>query len=151
MDKLLLDTLIQLFERDLARLKEEIKLYDDETILWRTSGEIKNPAGNLCLHLCGNLQHYIGAVLGKSGYERNRDLEFSAKDISQTELIALVRKTKSIVGKTLKNLDPTILPKPYPEKVFDKPMTTAFFMVHLTAHLSYHMGQINYHRRLMTT
>ncbi len=77
----MIETLSQLFLRDLEKLKTEISSFKDEKKIWEISGEIKNSAGNLCLHLCGNLQHFIGAVLGNSGYIRNRDAEFSRKNV----------------------------------------------------------------------
>ena len=77
----MINTLLQLFQRDLEKLKTEISSYKDEKKIWVISGEVKNSAGNLCLHLCGNLQHFIGAVLGNSGYVRNRDAEFTRKNV----------------------------------------------------------------------
>jgi uncharacterized damage-inducible protein DinB len=146
---IILETLLKLFDRDLQRLEEEINLYQSEEALWSMSGEIKNPAGNLCLHLCGNLQHYIGANLGRTSYVRKRDNEFAAKGISKADLIAEVQKTKQVVREALETLKPSILESEYPEKVFDYPMTTAYFLIHLNSHLNYHLGQINYHRRLI--
>lgn len=138
-----------LFARDLNKLKTEIGLYKDEKKLWLTDKNISNSAGNLCLHLTGNLNTYIGATLGNSGYIRNRELEFSLKDIPQAELISKIESTIKIVDNTLSNLKPEVLSKEYPLVVFDKPMTTEYFLIHLVAHLSYHLGQINYHRRLL--
>lgn len=146
---IIVETLLKIFDRDLQRLEEEISLYPTEDALWSVSGEIKNPAGNLCLHLCGNLQHYIGANLGRTSYVRNRDNEFAAKGLSKAELIAEVQKTRQVVREALETLKPSILEAEYPEKVYDYPMSTAYFLIHLTAHLSYHLGQINYHRRLI--
>jgi hypothetical protein len=67
-----------LFERDLAKLSLEIETYQHEPALWRTAPGISNSAGNLCLHLLGNLNTYIGAGLAHTGYVRNRDWEFAA-------------------------------------------------------------------------
>jgi hypothetical protein len=146
---IIVETLIKLFDRDLQRLEEEINLYQTEESLWKVSGEIKNPAGNLSLHLCGNLQHYIGAVIGHTSYIRNRDNEFAAKGLTKAELIAEIQKAKQTVHDTLENIKPSILEAEYPEKVYDYPMTTAYFLIHLASHLNYHLGQVNYHRRLI--
>jgi len=146
---IIIETLLKLFDRDLQRLEEEIYLYQSEEAIWRLDGEIKNTAGNLCLHLCGNLQHYIGANLGHTSYVRNRDNEFAAKGISKADLVAEVQKTRQTVWGTLENLKPSVLEAEYPEKVYDYPMTTAYFLIHLTAHLNYHLGQVNYHRRIL--
>ena len=146
---IIIENLLKLFDRDLQRLEEEINLYPSEEAIWRLDGEIKNTAGNLCLHLCGNLQHYIGANLGHTSYVRNRDNEFAAKGISKTELIAEVQKTRQTVRDTLETLKPSVLEAEYPEKVYEYSMTTAYFLIHLTAHLNYHLGQVNYHRRIL--
>ena len=149
MVKKMIDILLQLFQRDLEKLKTEISSYRDEEKIWEISGEVKNSAGNLCLHLCGNLQHFIGAVLGSSGYVRNRDAEFSRKNVPLKELINEIEITAQIVEKTLKELDEEILQKTFPINVFGFEMTTGYFLTHLTSHLNYHLGQINYYRRLL--
>ncbi len=140
----------KIIERDLSKLEVEITLYPSEELIWKVDGQIKNTAGNLCLHLCGNLQHYIGAVLGKTNYIRNRDNEFAVKGITQSELIAEIQRTKKAVKSTLEKVNSSVLLQEYPEKVFDHSMTTSYFLIHLTAHLGYHLGQINYHRRLLS-
>jgi uncharacterized damage-inducible protein DinB len=143
------DILTQLFKRDLNKLIDEINLYTKESNLWVVDKAISNSAGNLCLHLVGNLKSFIGANLGHSGYVRQRDLEFSQKNVPRTEMIKQVEETIAIVESTLKTLTVKDLEKEYAPQVFDKPMTTAYFLMHLSAHLSYHLGQINYHRRLL--
>lgn len=145
----LTDTFIFLFERDLDKLESEIRQYPDEASIWKLQGEIKNTAGNLCLHLCGNLQHYVGALLGNSGYQRNRPFEFSANGIPRETLLLQIAKTKKVVSETLKKLDEASLSAIYPEETLGYPMTTMFFLTHLFGHLGYHLGQINYHRRLL--
>jgi len=143
--------LLQLFQRDLEKLKTEITSYKDEKKMWEISGEIKNSAGNLCLHICGNLQHFVGALLGNSGYERKRDEEFSKKNVPAKELVEEIDKTLLVVQKTLNDLQEEKLDETFPINVFGEEMTTGFFLTHLTTHLSYHLGQINYHRRLLDT
>ncbi|NOS92497.1 MAG: DinB family protein [Cyclobacteriaceae bacterium] len=148
---LLIQTVQKLLDRDLAVLEKEISFYATDADLWKIAGDIKNPAGNLCLHLCGNLQYYIGAVLGNSGYVRNRDAEFSTKGLSKEQLLNEIAKTRKAVAAALENLNPTVLETIYPVEVFKDPMTTGYFLIHLSAHLGYHLGQINYHRRLLQT
>ena len=144
-----LESLKEIFSRDLQKLESEIALYDDEALLWKTAGEIQNSAGNLCLHLCGNLQHFIGAVLGGNGYVRNRDAEFSMKNIPKDQLLREISVTRLAVSRGLDGLSEADLLKDYPLPVLGKTDTTVFFLVHLAAHLNYHLGQINYHRRLV--
>jgi uncharacterized damage-inducible protein DinB len=146
---MLLETLIKLFKRDLNKLKGEIGLYKDETNLWLVHKDITNSAGNLCLHLVGNLNAFIGTELGHTGYIRQRNLEFSLKDIPRAELLKKVDDTIIMVENVLKKLATKDLAKNFPIDVFKEKMTTEFFLVHLSTHLAYHLGQINYHRRLL--
>jgi uncharacterized damage-inducible protein DinB len=146
---MLIETLKALFTRDLNRLKTEIEQYNSEADIWKISGQISNSAGNLCLHLVGNLNTYIGKELGGTDYIRNRDLEFSAKNVPRQELINKVENTIEIVNRTLDNLDESLLEAEYPVLVFEHKTSTGYLLVHLAAHLGYHLGQINYHRRLL--
>jgi uncharacterized damage-inducible protein DinB len=144
-----IDSLISLFTRDLNKLKAEIEAYQNEEALWKTDKSIANSAGNLCLHLVGNLNTYIGAQLGNSGYIRQRDLEFSLKDIPRSELIEQIEKTIGVVNSILVKLSAEDLEKEYPIEPLGYTMTTEYFLIHLYGHLNYHVGQINYHRRLL--
>jgi uncharacterized damage-inducible protein DinB len=142
-------TLTDIFIRDLNRLKKEIELYNNETALWLTDKNISNSAGNLCLHLIGNLNTFIGAILANTGYVRHRELEFSLKNIPRAELLQKIDETINVVSGGLSNIDLSVLEKNFPVLIWDKPMTTEYTLVHLLTHLSYHLGQINYHRRLL--
>ena len=142
------NNLIELFERDLNKLKNEISSYKDEKHLWLVEESISNSGGNLCLHLLGNLNHFIGAILGNSGYIRQREKEFTIKDIPRTELISGIDNVIELIKQVIGKLNDSDLEKVYPENVFQKEMTTGFFLISLLAHLNYHLGQINYHRRL---
>jgi uncharacterized damage-inducible protein DinB len=146
---MLKESLLEIFERDLNKLKNEISLYKDENSLWVIKKEISNSAGNLCLHLIGNLNHFIGAILGKTGYERNRENEFAAKNISKIELVIEIEKTIEVVRKTLNNLSTEDFEKDFPVQKHDKIVKTDFMFLHLLTHFNYHLGQINYHRRLI--
>jgi len=145
---MLTSILINLFERDLSKLEQEIAAYETPEGIWRVPAGISNSAGNLCLHLCGNLQHFVGAVLGQTGYVRNRELEFSARNVPTEDLLVLVSSTRRIILTVIAALTADDLEKTYPEKVFSGTMSTGHFLVHLITHLNYHLGQINYHRRL---
>ncbi|MXO06933.1 DinB family protein [Flavobacterium sp. HBTb2-11-1] len=146
---MILETLKTLFDRDLNKLKSEMESYQNESSIWAIDKNISNSAGNLCLHLIGNLNTYIGAEIGKTGYIRNRPLEFSLKDIPKSELVQKIEDTISIVNNALDNLTEADLEAIYPQIVFEKEMKTGFFLIHLSTHLAYHLGQINYHRRLL--
>jgi hypothetical protein len=138
-----------IFRRDLEKLRKEIEAYHHEEKIWHIEKNILNSAGNLCLHLVGNLNTYIGAELGKTGYVRQRELEFSLKDISQKELLQKIDATLIIVDKTLEALTDIQLEDEYPLLVYTEKTTTGFLLISLIAHLAYHLGQINYHRRLL--
>ncbi|WP_339894830.1 DinB family protein [uncultured Algibacter sp.] len=144
-----IESLIKIFKKNLNKLKVEIELYDNESHLWLTEGEVTNATGNLTLHIVGNLNHYIGATLGNTGYIRKRDLEFALKSVSRIELLKQIDDTKAVVENTLRQLSEETIQKEYPLLVFKESMTTGFFLIHLTTHLAYHLGQINYHRRLL--
>lgn len=142
-------TLYRLFERDLTSLKVELNLYSDEQIIWLTTGQIANTAGNLTLHLLGNLNTYIGAVLGGTDYVRDRPAEFSLKNIPRESLLEQIDALLIILKTTLEKLSDTVFEEEYPLLVFEEKTSTEYFLVHLTTHLAYHLGQINYHRRLL--
>jgi len=143
------EALIEIFERDLLKLKEEISLYKEENKLWITEKNISNSAGNLILHLIGNLNHYIGATLGKTGYIRERDKEFSDKNISRIDLLESIDGTISIVKATLEDLTLEDFEKDFPLEKHGKIVKIDFMLLHLLSHFEYHLGQINYHRRLI--
>ena len=146
---MLTSTLKKLFTRDLTKLKEEISKYNDQAVLWQVEKEIANSGGNLCLHLIGNINAFIGAKLGNTSYVRQRPLEFLTKNVPVKDLLEEIDKTLGIVITTLDKLGPKDLEEEYPLQVFGYKMTVEFFLVHLATHLNYHLGQINYHRRLL--
>ncbi|SFD98601.1 DinB family protein [Spirosoma endophyticum] len=146
---MLVQTLKTLFCRDLNRLRLEIDSYQDEAKIWHIDKGIANSAGNLCLHLVGNLNTYIGVELGKTGYVRQREREFSLKDIPKAELLQKIDETIKVIDKALDNVTEEQLQQEYPMLVFDEMTSTEYLLVHLTTHLTYHLGQINYHRRLL--
>lgn len=139
----------ELFERDFDKLYSEINSFSSEDILWKIEGAISNSAGNLCLHILGNLQSFVGKEIGGFDYERNREREFSAKGVSKEELLTEILFAKDIVSKSLEGMDDSLWPRIYPLQVFGEPMTYGYFLTHLYGHFNYHLGQINYHRRLL--
>lgn len=146
---MLIETLKTLFARDLSQLRKEIESYKIESNLWKIEHDVKNSGGNLCLHLIGNLNAFIGKTIGKIDYVRNRDAEFYLKNIPRVELLEKIDKTIQVVDQSLSNLNENALQKEFPIMVFEKKSSIEFMLVHLSTHLSYHLGQINYHRRLL--
>ncbi len=145
----MLTTLKSLFQRDLEKLKTEINLYTTEAAMWRVIDGTANSGGNLCLHLVGNLNTYIGRDLGGTDYVRDRPLEFSAKDLPKVELLSNIDATILVVCNALDKLDGEDLVKDFPYIVLDSQQSVEYMLLHLLAHLSYHLGQINYHRRIV--
>lgn len=143
------DALEKCFRRDLQRLQAELAAYPSEEDLWRLGGEISNCAGNLSLHLIGNLNHFIGTRLGGTAYKRNRPAEFSGKNVPRSKMLDDVQELLVMIPAVLRKLTVAELESDYPEDVFGGKMTTAYFLIHLAGHLNYHLGQINYHRRLL--
>ena len=143
------EALIEIFERDLLKLKEEISLYKDFKNLWKIQKSISNSAGNLTLHLIGNLNHFIGATLGNTGYIRQREKEFSDKNISVTTLNKEIDAAILTIKATLTSLPAESLENNFPLEKHGSIIKTSFMLLHLSSHLSYHLGQINYHRRLL--
>ncbi|MBR10295.1 MAG: DinB superfamily protein [Rickettsiales bacterium] len=142
--------LAELFTRDLNRLIKELEQYPNEEKLWIVTEGINNSAGTLTLHLIGNLNHFIGAVLGNTGYVRNREAEFSDRNIPVSEMISSVHKTSEVINNVLLTVNNETLSSDYPLQVFGEPIRTSKFLIHLQGHLNYHLGQVNYHRRLLT-
>ena len=137
------------FERDLNKLIEEIQLYPHESDLWVINNGIANSAGNLCLHIIGNLNHFVGATLGNTGYIRQRDLEFSSRDIPREKIIADLKNTIDIVKKAIADLPEPAMADEFPLEKHGGRVSNMHMLIHLFGHLSYHLGQVNYHRRLL--
>lgn len=140
-----------IFARDLESLAGQIAAYPDDASLWRVAGTIKNPPGALAQHLVGNLLHYVGAVLGDSGYVRDRDAEFVGRGLGRDELLAHIRACRAEVVQVLQDLDADVMASPYPGTL--PPVmagaTTHRFLLHLSGHFMWHLGQVDYHRRLL--
>jgi uncharacterized damage-inducible protein DinB len=149
---LLVDALRTVFLRDLKATDAEIAAYPDEASLWLIPVGISNPAGVLAIHIAGNLRHFIGGVLGKTGYVRDRDAEFNARNVPREKIRADIAAAIDEVMSTLEKLTDEDMAKEFPIPVGPAKIRvrTSDWLVHLVAHLGYHLGQIDYHRRLLT-
>ena len=135
--------------RDLRALRRELEAYPDERDLWRTAPGIANSAGTLALHLTGNLQYFFGTVLGGTGYVRDRDAEFNRRDVPRAELLREIDAALTAVEGTLARLPDEALAKPFPQPVGGVTLATGYFLLHLCVHFGWHLGQLDYHRRLV--
>lgn len=136
--------------RELITLRKEIEAYPSDADLWRVVPGISNSGGTLALHLAGNLQHFIGAVLGGTGYVRDRNAEFSTRGLSRAEVVGIIEQATASLTRTFSSLTDAVVSSRYPEPVARVHVTTGDFLVHLEAHLAYHLGQLDYHRRITT-
>ena len=136
--------------RDASTLIDELMAYPQESQIWAMPPGIKNSAGTLVLHLCGNLQHFVGAQFGATGYVRNRDGEFSRRDVSRADLLAECDAALLAVTRGFAGLTDADLAKPFPVQLAGATLPTGLALLHMATHLSYHLGQIDYHRRLVT-
>ncbi len=135
--------------RDLHAVQRELEAYDREADIWKRTDTIPNSAGTLALHLAGNLRHYIGAVLGGTDYVRDRDAEFSRRDVPRSEMLRELDAAEADVGSVLSRLTASEMAATYPQAVAGKHCATEDMLIHLATHLTYHLGQIDYHRRLV--
>ncbi len=140
-----------ILDRDLRALRREVEAYPDDQALWQRVPGIINTGGTLVLHLTGNLQHYVGARLGGSGYVRDRAAEFARRDVPRAELLREIDAARSAVRSGLAtHLSEAQLAADYPEAIAGVRVATGDYLVHLTTHFAYHLGQLDYHRRVVT-
>jgi uncharacterized damage-inducible protein DinB len=144
------DAVGSILDRDLRALRREVEAYADEADLWRPVAGTTNSAGTLVLHLAGNLQHFFGACLGHTGYVRDRAAEFSRRNVARGDLLSEIEAARSAVNAGLANLTSGQLTAEFPETVADASLTTGEYLIHLVTHCAYHLGQIDYHRRVVT-
>lgn len=140
----------RVFARDLETLEREVSLYPDDASLWRPVSGQPTLGGNLALHLAGNLRHFLGSVMGGSGYKRDREGEFNRRDLSKEAVLTEVRAAKADVAMTLSKLDPSRMDQPFPEAIRGHELPARLVLLHLSTHLSFHLGQLDYHRRAAT-
>lgn len=137
----------EIYLRDIQKLHDEITLYPTDESLWGVQQGISNSGGNLCLHLIGNLHHFIGGVLGNTGYVRNREAEFGTKGLTKHQLLVMINETQAMLQLAFSGVGDAELEKEYPFDFMGK-RTTAWYLNQFLMHFQYHLGQINYHRRM---
>ena len=143
-------TVRTILTRELYALRRGVEAYPDDASVWRMVPGIPNAGGTLVLHLCGNLRHYVGVVLGGTAYRRNRDAEFSRRDVPRAELLEEIDAAIAAGARGLDATGDDALAKPFPEKIGGREVMTTDMLVHIAAHLAYHLGQFDYHRRMVT-
>jgi uncharacterized damage-inducible protein DinB len=139
-----------ILDRDLRALRREVEAYPDEAQLWEHPAGISNAAGTLALHLAGNLRHYFGAVLGGTGYVRDRPAEFARRGVSRASLLDEIEAAREAIRAAAPRVTDAMLASDFPEPVGGARVQAGEYLVHLVAHFAYHLGQIDYHRRVVT-
>ena len=139
-------TLSAFYERDIRKLIEEINLFNNEENLWKTAGGVKNSAGNLALHIIGGTNYLIGTTLAGTGYVRNRDVEFSIKGVKRKEIVTQLEALIALVTSTVNAVD---MGAEYPRMFDDAKRSNMYVLTQLALHLNYHLGQVNYLRRVL--
>ncbi len=139
-----------LMDRELATLRRELALYPSDDMLWTAPPGFTNPAGNLMLHVCGNLRHFLGAVLGKDGYVRDREREFSVRGRPRAEVEQELVAAQEVVDAVLPTLTAMGLAERFPVEVGGVRPPMGLFLLHLEAHLAFHVGQVGTLRRVLT-
>jgi len=147
---MLLEDLKAIYLREVATLERELDLYPDDESVWVELPGLLNAAGTLFLHLAGSLRHFFGAVLGHSRYVRNRDAEFSRRDVPRSELRQELAKAREGVLAGFAYLTEDLLEQVFPAQFADAPFSTRLTLLQFSSHLAYHLGQIDYHRRAVT-
>lgn len=140
----------RVYLRELETFRNEVRSFPDDDTLWVTPAGVTNSAGTLALHVAGNLRHFIGAVLGGTGYARNREEEFAARGLPRSAVVDALEAASAEVSDTLTRLDPSALDRPYPQAVGGVSVGTRRFLMHLAVHLGFHLGQAGYVRRIVT-
>lgn len=137
--------------RELEAVRRELALFPDDATVWRVLPGVTNSAGTLALHLAGNLKYFVGAVLGGTGYKRDREAEFARRDVPRAELDRELAETVTIVRDVLGRLPADALDRPYPGSLpQNMKVTTELWLLHLATHLAFHLGQVGYLRRVVT-
>lgn len=142
--------LSRLINRELASLCDELRAYPDEREIWALPPGIPNSAGTLTLHLIGNLRWFIGAQYAATGYVRDRAAEFARRDVPRADLIREIEVTADEVTRALASFDESLFDTPFPQELGGLRIPTGRFLQHLASHLGYHLGQVDYHRRIVT-
>lgn len=142
--------LFLMFRRELRCLIREVELFPDDATLWRTIPGITNSAGNVALHVAGNLCHFVGVVLGATGYVRQREREFAQREGTRAEVVADLEAAIAAVEAGLAAATEATLSAPFPVPIGGHRMSTRRCLLHLEAHLAFHLGQAGYLRRTLT-
>jgi uncharacterized damage-inducible protein DinB len=138
------DELVRYYRHLAGRVERAVRSLPREK-LWEKPFAFGNSVGHLVLHLTGNLNHYIGAGIARTGYVRNRPLEFT--DLTRPaaeEVLGRFKTAIDMVVPTIASLDDEALTTPIhdPDR---HPIQTRFgLLLVCAAHINNHVGQMAY-------
>jgi hypothetical protein len=144
------DQIISVYIRDLKALRREIEAYPTEQDIWRLPPGVANSGGTLALHLAGSLRYLIGTVLGGSAYVRDRNAEFTKRDVPRAELLAGIDAAIADLERARPKVTDQVLAAEYPVTLAGCRVVAGEMLTHFVAHCGYHVGQVDYHRRIVT-
>jgi uncharacterized damage-inducible protein DinB len=147
---MVVEAVAAILDRELETLGREVMAYPDEAALWQLPEGVTNSAGTLVLHLTGNIQHFLGARLGETGYQRDRPAEFASRGVPRAALLRQIEAARSAVRTAAERTADADVERDYPEVVSGMRVATGEFLIHLAAHFAYHLGQVDFHRRIVT-
>jgi len=145
-----IDDVRKLLVRELEGFRREIALFADDAALWRVVPGVSNSAGNLALHVAGNLQYFLGTCIGGGNYVRDRATEFSRREGSRAEVDSILEAAIDVVNRTLTASHESVLDGLLPGAPNGMPVRTGMFLLHLVSHTGFHLGQAGYIRRMLT-
>jgi hypothetical protein len=140
----------RMLKRELECFRSEVEMFPDDASLWKVVPGITNSAGTLAVHVAGNLRHMVGAVLGGSGYVRDRNAEFSRRGLTRKEVMAELKRAEEEIEPAIRMLNDAALAAPFPGDMHGMTMPTRRFLIALEVHAAFHLGQAGYIRRVVT-
>ena len=147
---MLVRSVAAILDRDLRTLAREVEAYPDERQLWQPVPGCRIPRGrsrSTSPETCDTTWVHSSAARATCVIARRK---FSRRDISRAQLLAEIEAARSEVGRTLAGLKDESLPHRYPEAITDHHVETEEYLVHLVSHFTYHLGQLDTHRRIVT-
>jgi uncharacterized damage-inducible protein DinB len=124
-----------------AQIKSCLDQLDDAQLWWRPN-EKSNSVGNLTLHVCGAVQHFLNRGVGGQEYKRDRPAEFSTTSLAKAELLAILDESISKAEQTFASLEASRLSDPSTEPTYYSTLFEDLFGVAI--HVAVHTGQIVY-------
>ncbi|WP_235299197.1 DinB family protein [Portibacter marinus] len=133
----------RIFDENWSRVNKCLEILNEEQV-WYSQNENVNSVANLILHICGNLRQYVCSGIFREKDVRDRDREFSAEPgrFDKKELKSMFAETMEELGEKIELLTPEILTQNYSVQGFQE--SGIAIMIHITEHLSYHVGQITH-------